>query len=340
LPSGAGDRYRGAAALWRRWLKEGVLLQETVPCFYVVEQTFAWGGRRHARTGVLASLDLRRSGPRTVRRHEKTLSKPKADRLRLLSALKVNTSPIFGLFTDKNGAVRAALRRVEASPAAAHGASADGSRFRLWTVKDRALQKRLSRAFLSKSLLIADGHHRFEVARAYFKKRGPAARGLLIYLCPEEDRGLLVLPTHRVVAPPEDALRRVRAECRLEAKRDLSSLLKALEKHRSPYAFGVFSGSGFFLAVPLKPGGAKSGLCVEWLAKRVTARIDPHHIAYTHAAVEAVQLARSRGGAAFLVKPASVAQIRKAVDRIGLLPQKSTYFYPKVTTGLVFNPLP
>src|SRR5437016_6069940 len=81
LPSGNGDRYRRARELWRAWSQKGVLAQDAAPCFYVVEQRFAYAGRRYVRTGLLAALALRRSGPRAVRRHEKSLSKPKADRL-------------------------------------------------------------------------------------------------------------------------------------------------------------------------------------------------------------------------------------------------------------------
>ncbi|MBI4423757.1 MAG: DUF1015 domain-containing protein [Elusimicrobia bacterium] len=341
LPSGNGNRYRKAAALWRRWRERGVLQGDPAPSYYVVEQRFSHGGRSYVRTGILGALDLRRSGPESVRRHEKTLSKPKADRLRLLSALRVNTSPIFGLFRDKGRGVRATLAKAKSGRPCAAGRSADGSRFLLWRVEAPRLLGSLERAFAAKSLLIADGHHRFEVAREYFRRNPkPEAAGLLIYLCAEEDAGLLVLPTHRVVAPPQEALRQVRARCRLAPKPGLAALLKALDAHPSPYAFGVYApAAGFSLAVPRSRGGARSGLCVEWLAAHVTAHADPHHLKYTHEASEAVALARRLEGAALLVKPAGVRQIRRAVERIGLLPQKSTYFYPKVTTGLVFKPL-
>lgn len=343
LPSGNGDRYRLAAAVWKSWSRRGVLVTDPAPCFYVVEQAFAHGGRRHVRTGILAALNLRRAGPRNVRRHEKTLSKPKADRLRLLSALKVNTSPIFGLFRDAGGAVRGRLERAKSGRPDEAGVSADGSRFKVWRVEEPGAVRALERALGGKTLLIADGHHRFEVAREYFRrhpKRPPQAASMLVYVCAEEDPGLLVLPTHRVVAPPAEALRRVRAGCRILPKPGLEALLKALAAHPSPYAFGLFEPPrGFALAVPGSCGGARSGLCVEYLARRITDGVDPHHLRYTHEAGEAVALARELGGAALLVKPASVAAIRRAVERIGLLPQKSTYFFPKVTTGLVFKPL-
>ena len=133
---------------------------------------------------------------------------------------------------------------------------------------------------------------------------------------------------------------RVAGACRLTPQRSLAALLKAVAAHPSLYAFGLFERSrGPVLAVPKSARGVRSGLCVEWLAKRLTARVDPQSIAYTHDAAQAVRLARARGGAALLVKPASVARIRRAVDRVGLLPQKSTYFHPKIASGLVFNPL-
>lgn len=341
LPSGNGDRYKKAGRVWRAWNLQGIVRRDAAPAYYVVEQSFAHGGRRHVRTGVLAALDLRRAGPRAVRPHEKTLAKPKADRLKQLAALKVNTSPIFGLFRDAGGKVRSMLRRAKAARPDEAGASSDGSRFKVWRVDDPSRVAALERALGPKTLLIADGHHRFEVAKEHFRRHPRSESSMmLVYVCAEEDDGLLVLPTHRVVAPADAALARVKAACRLTPKRGLTALLKALEAHPSPYAFGVFESSGrFALAAPRSAGGAKSGLCVEYLARNVTLGVDPHHLKYTHEASEAIALARSTKGAALLVKPASVADIRRAVERIGLLPQKSTYFFPKITTGLVFRPL-
>ena len=340
LPSGNGDRYLKAGKTWRTWNSRGIVRRDAAPGYYVVEQTFAHGGKNHVRTGVLAALDLRHAGPRAVRRHEKTLSKPKADRLKQLAAIKVNTSPIFGLFRDAGGKVRAQLRRAKAARPDEIGASPDGSRFKVWRVDEPAKVAALERALGPKTLLIADGHHRFEVAKEYFRRHpGPAASTMLVYVCAEEDQGLLVLPTHRVLSPADVALERVKARCRLIPKAGLAALLKALESHSSPYAFGLFVGGRFALAVPKSPAGAKSGLCVEYLARSITQGVDPHHLKYTHEATEAIALARELKGAALLVKPSSVADIRRAVERIGLLPQKSTYFFPKITTGLVFKPL-
>ncbi|MBI4347463.1 MAG: DUF1015 domain-containing protein [Elusimicrobia bacterium] len=341
LPSGNGDRYRKAGGVWRRWNDRGIVRTDHAPAYYVVEQAFAYGGRRYVRTGVLCALDLRRAGPRTVRRHEKTLSKPKADRLKQLAALKVNTSPIFGLFRDAGGAVRALLRRAKSARSDEAGTSSDGSRFKVWRVDEPSTVAALERALGPKTLLIADGHHRFEVAKEYFRRtKTPATSTMLVYVCAEEDAGLLVLPTHRVVSPPGEAQARARERCRLTPKPGLTALLEVLDAHPSPYAFGLFEAPrAFWLAVPKSPEGAKSGLCVEYLARSVTSGVDPHHLKYTHEAAEAVRLARESKGAALLVKPASVADIRRAVERIGLLPQKSTYFFPKITTGLVFKPL-
>ncbi|MBI5202694.1 MAG: DUF1015 domain-containing protein [Elusimicrobia bacterium] len=340
LPAGGEDRYHKAGRLWKSWNERGVVRTDVSPSYYVVEQTFPHGGKRHVRTGVLAALNLRVAGPSAVRRHEKTLSKPKAERLKQLGALKVNSSPIFGLFRDAGGAVRAQLRRAKTGKPDEAGASPDGSRFKVWRVADPSRVAALERALGPKTLLIADGHHRFEVAKEYFRRNPRAAAStMLVYVCAEEDQGLLVLPTHRVLSPADVALARVNANCRLAPKSGLKSLLAALEAHPSPYAFGVYEGGKFALAAPKSPAGAKSGLCVEYLARSITKGVDPHHLKYTHEAAEAIELAHKSKGAALLVKPASVADIRRAVERIGLLPQKSTYFFPKITTGLVFKPL-
>jgi hypothetical protein len=185
----------------------------------------------------------------------------------------------------------------------------------------------------AKKLLIADGHHRFEVARKSGEKT------ILCYLCAEEDAGLAVLPTHRVLDHAQDVRRRIPALCRLAPARSLAALEASLARHASPFAFGLVEGRRFSLAVPAASTGrgVRSRLGVEWLSKRLFAGVDPHRIRYTHDSAEAVRWAGDNGGMAVFVKPVEVADIRLAVARAGLLPQKSTYFFPKMEAGVVFK---
>ncbi len=338
LPEGEGAaKYRNSAALWKRWQKDGVLKRDEAPCFYVCEERFVVAGKPRRRVGFLAALGVTPKAAKDIVAHERTLPKPKADRLKLLGAVKANVSPIFGIFPDPGAAVRGVLARTIKTRPTASGVSPGGTRCRLWALSDEKQVATIRRALSSRKVLIADGHHRCEVSRAYYAlDRRPETETVLAYLCPEEDSGLVMLPTHRIV---KDAVGpAARKACALKSVSSMDELLKLLARSSNPYAFGLLEG-GFSLALPKGPGGCKSGLGVEWLAKRLFGALAPDQIKYTPDARKAVKIARELPGSAVFVKPAPVSQVRRAVAAVGLLPPKSTYFFPKIQTGLVFKSL-
>lgn len=337
LPRGEGAaKYRRAASLWRKWREDKILAQDDAPAFYAIEQRFQWAGRSYRRLGFLAALGVTPKAARFVVAHERTLAKPKADRLKLLGAVKANVSPIFGIFPDPGGKIQGLLRRAVSRRPDAEGRAPDGTACRLWRLNEPALAAALSAKLKPARILIADGHHRFEVSKAYYAKtRKAAAETVLAYLCPEGDSGLVVLPTHRVVKDAS-VLPDAAASCALSPCRGRAQLLKRLERSKNPYAFGLVR-RGRWLAEPRRPNGCRSGLGVEWLKAHLFKDVPPDILAYTPDAAKAEAMARR--GAAVLVKPFPVSQVRKAVAAVGLLPQKSTYFYPKVPTGLVFKAL-
>jgi uncharacterized protein (DUF1015 family) len=339
LPAGEGEqKYAAAAALWRRWRDEGVVERDAEPDLYVVEERFKLGGKAYRRVGFLSALGVTDEGAADVVAHERTLPKPKADRLRLLETVQANISPIFGLFADPTGIARRTLAKALKGKPAASGTMKSGVKYRLWTLSDRAAVAAISKALKGKKVLIADGHHRFEVSRAHWKQSPGAGREtVLAYLCPEEDAGLVVLSTHRVTE--RDGLaERTRELCRVTPCRTRAELIGRLEREKNPYAYGLYL-DRFELAVPRSRDGCRSGLCVEWLGKRLLAEVAPDRIKYTPDAPKAERMARESGAAVVFVKPLEVPQIRKAVRAVGLLPPKSTYFYPKIATGLVFKSL-
>jgi len=338
LPQGEGPvKYRNSADLWKRWRAQGVLGQDAAPCLYVCEERYQVQGKARARVGFLAALGVTPKAAKAIIPHEKTLAKPKADRLKLLGAVKANISPIFGIFPDDSGVVLKTLAKARRGRPAAAGVSAQGVRYRLWALSDPAALAVIGRALSSRRILIADGHHRCEVSRAYYGlTRKPETETVLAYLCCEQDPGLVMLPTHRVVKDAVGA--RALSRCVLKSCRTLPELLKRLDASANPYAFGLHEG-GFWLAEPKNAGGCKSGLCVEWLARHLLGDVAHDRIKYTPDALRAVALAREISGSAVFVKSAPVAQVRRAVKAVGLLPPKSTYFFPKIATGLVFKSL-
>ena len=123
----------------------------------------------------------------------------------------------------------------------------------------------------------------------------------------------------------------------LKKARNLGELERLVARSKNPYAFGLIE-DGFYFGEP-KPNGCKSGLAVEWLGSQLLSGVRPDEMSYTPDAALAVKKAKALRGAAVLVKPFSVAQVRRAAKAVGLLPQKSTFFYPKIATGLAFRPL-
>jgi uncharacterized protein (DUF1015 family) len=338
LPQGSDkEKFKKAARCLRSWFKRGLLIQDSTSAFYLIEENFKLGGKSLRRIGLLGALGLESSSARDVTAHEQTLAKPKSERLELLKTLRLNTSPIFGLFPDSNGALRREFSRIIHQNPIARG-RLQGVSYRLWRVDDPRLNDRLQGLLGKKKILLADGHHRFKVARGYYEETGDKrADSILAYFCAEENGGLAVLPTHRVVQTPGLG-QAVETLCRVKKCATLAQLMRKLAAVRDLRAFGFYD-KGFFLAVPRRPGGCRSGLGVEWIGRQLLAQTPPDQIRYTKDAGEAVSWARKSKGAALILKPFPASQIRKAVSKSGLLPPKSTYFYPKVPAGLVFKPL-
>ena len=337
LPQGAPPaKYARAAALWRKWSVDGTLARDPKPAFYAVEERYKLGAKTKVRRGVLCALGATPKAAAAIIPHERTLAKPKADRLKMLDAVGVNISPIFGVFADPSGAARKAIAAGMKGKPDATGRSHAGVDYRLWAVDEPRLVGAVRRALSPRSILIADGHHRYSVSREHHARtKAPGTDAVLTYLVPDEDPGLVVLPTHRVAR--RSLLKRAGELASLRKARGLAELLKLVERSRNPYAFGLIEG-GFFFGEP-KPRGCRSGLAVEWLGANLLSAVRPDEMSYTPDAALAAKRARAEDGAAVLVKPFSVAQVRRAAKAVGLLPQKSTYFYPKIATGLAFRPL-
>lgn len=338
LPQGEPPaKYARAAALWRRWTADGTLSRDARPAFYAVEERYRLNGSGvRVRRGVLSALGATPRAAKAIIPHERTLAKPKADRLKMLDAVGVNISPIFGVFADPSGAARRAIAAGMKGRPAAAGRSHAGVDYRVWVVDEPSLVARIRKALAPRSILIADGHHRYSVSRDHHARRkSPGSDAVLTYLVPDEDAGLVVLPTHRIVE--KSLLARARSFAPLKTVRTLSELERLVAASKNPYAFGLIEG-GFHFGEP-KPNGCRSGLAVEWLGSQLLAGVRPDEMSYTPDAALAAKRAKACGGAAVLVKPFSVAQVRRGAKAVGLLPQKSTYFYPKIATGLAFRAL-
>jgi uncharacterized protein (DUF1015 family) len=354
-PSGGRNKYQNAAALFKQWQHKGILAEDGIPSFYLYEQAFNDHGKKAVRTGFFASLKLENPHTGAVKPHEKTLAKPKADRLSLLRAVKANLSPIFGLFGDKKAVFAGISAKLKRSAPDAAAKDNEGTVHTLWRLDDTAQCKALMRLLAGQNVFIADGHHRYETAWNYAqeitKRNGkqPDAEYnyVMTFLCPMQDKGLVIWPTHRVAAMPADLEANIEKNFNILPENAFAGLVR-----RSLGAGGaqplklVMNGRASTLTVKNKnilvkampdKCGAYRDLGVSILHSLLFANVDPASITYVKDEKEAVTLAKKTSRIAVIVPPTPMQAIEDIALAGQVMPQKSTYFFPKVATGIVIH---
>jgi uncharacterized protein (DUF1015 family) len=361
----SGDPYRAAARTIDDWRAEGVLVADAEPAFWALTQDYtAPDGTTHSRHGILARVRVEDYETGTVRPHERTHPGPLEDRLELTRATRLNLSPIFSLSTaDAWPLVEPAL---DAEPWG-EATDEDGTVNRVWRVGDpevvAAVQERLAGA----ELLIADGHHRYETARAYRDEIGGEGPHdyTLMALTGLDDPGLLVFPTHRLLSGfADDPERQQRLGSGLRELFEVSEVPTAEIDPAGEQGVGVFGLYDSFhkqaYRLRLKdtteldrrlegmPEAYRrlDSAILETLVLKGLAEMSDHDIdarnglEYAKSVPDA--LAQVDGGAfdvAFIQRPVPVEQVKAVAETDANMPPKSTYFFPKVMTGMVFNPV-
>ncbi|MBA3437147.1 MAG: DUF1015 domain-containing protein, partial [Thermoleophilaceae bacterium] len=204
---GGGDPYQHAEEVFEAWREQGVLVRESEPALWVLEQHYtAPDGGEQRRRGLFARVLVEDYGPGRIRPHERTHPGPKEDRLSLTRATRANLSPIFSLFADPDNAAAEAMEAAAAAEPFASAADHEGTRNTLWRVADPQAISILQGALAGAELLIADGHHRYETARVYAEEVGGEGehRYVLMLLCSLSDPGLTIFPTHRLLTGLKD----------------------------------------------------------------------------------------------------------------------------------------
>jgi uncharacterized protein (DUF1015 family) len=307
-------------------------------------------------------------GAGRIRPHERTHPGPKEDRLRLTRATRANLSPIFSLFPDAGGAATETLAQATGGEPFAEATDGEGTRNTLWRVSDPEQIAALQAALADAELLIADGHHRYETARVYADELGGEGdhRYVLMFLVALDDPGLLIFPTHRMLSGLKDHSEKQEA-IRDVARRDFH--IETLEDARElePPADGGRVAFGYmdsFLKRPFRltlkdqriADDALAGMpepyrrletaVLEALVLRGALGMSEDDISHLRGLDYSKNLAdaieRVESGAAdagFFMRATPVEQVREVAAAGESMPPKSTYFYPKVPTGLVFNPL-
>ena len=366
-----GDPYENAATLLAEWQQAGALVRDDEPSFWILTQDYlAPDGSRRTRSGFLAAVKIEEYGAGKIRPHERTHPGPKEDRLRLTRATKTNLSPIFALYSDSTGAARATIAaQTEGEP---HGEQTDddGTVNRLWRVNDLDAQAALSEALDPAELLIADGHHRYETARIYADEIGGDGphRFVLMNLVALEDPGLSVFPTHRLISGLADdparatALRETVERCfevtELESTDELPPNGLS-DDGRLQFGY-LDSRHNRPLRLVLRDQAIADEALADFPApyRKLDAAVlealilkgplglsedDISHfngLGYSRSDEEALALLENgEYDAAFFLSGAPIVQIQEIAGAGVNMPPKSTFFTPKVPTGLVFNPL-
>ena len=371
------NRYTRAAAWFREWLTEGTLVRDAVPSLYYYEQEFTIPGKRtYVRKGFLGALKLSAFGEGEVFPHERTLSKPKEDRLALMRATDAHMSPIFALYSDPKDEVLKSLRFAMAGAPDMAAVDDLGVKHRVWTVSQPKALLGAVEGMKGKGVFIADGHHRYETALAFrdeMRKRhgaNPAAayEHVLMFLCNMDDEGIVILPTHRGVHSlpgfsAEGLLAKVRAHLPVES-RDGSpeDALRAVEEAGRKGKAIAWSAGGNRYHVASFPD--LSAFCDKFLSK-FPPQLRPLDVVLLHGFIleqllgispeavtagqcvkyykdpskAAADLASGAIQVAFFMNAVTIPEFRDVSLSGHVLPQKSTFFYPKIGTGLLIFPV-
>jgi uncharacterized protein (DUF1015 family) len=370
------NRYTRAARHLKDWQNDGILKQDTARSLYVYHQDFEVEGKRYTRKGFMARVRLEPFGQGRIYAHEETMSGPKADRLKLFHATAMNLSQIFGLFPDAEGAVQgqldAAIRRAPPLEATDHL----GVVSRIWPVTDQHIVSAVTGMMGPKPVFIADGHHRYETGLRYLEERR-AARAvpdneappnfILMMLVSMNDPGLVILPTHRLVSGlpnlTAEQLRGVlephfevqRVGTGDSAARETWEMIE-MDGSQNLMGFGTVADGVWQTARFRTPqlmaqlagehSAAWQGLGVSILHVAVLGKSLPARFAgqqqcrYVHLVSEVTEAAAAKAcQLAVLVPPASMRHVEEIAGKLEKMPPKSTYFYPKLLSGLVFNSL-
>lgn len=370
------NRYTRAAQTLRDWINEGILAQDSARCLYVYNQEFEVEGKRYTRRGFMARVRLEKFGAGRIYPHEETMSGPKADRLKLFHATNMNLSQIFGLFPDEGGEVQAKLDAATVAAPPIQATDHLGVVSKLWPIADQSVIGAVSRLLAPKPIFIADGHHRYETALRYLDEKQQAgevtsadapANFVLMMLVSMHDPGLVILPTHRLVSLPSDVnadqLRSVLGnhfELDVvgkgpEAARQTWEWIEA-DGGQSLLGFGTvadgvwmtgrFKSTALMAQVAGEHSAEWRGLAVAVLQRVILEKLLPEWgqkaptCQYVHLLKEVNDAAAAKScQLAVLVPPASMQHVEKIAGNLEKMPPKSTYFYPKLLTGLVFHSL-
>ncbi len=352
------NRYTRAKCNLQKWMQESILIRDEIPYFYVYEADYSIFGKNKRLRGLVALVRLEELGE-GVYPHEATYSKPKADRLNLMMACNGNISPIYALYNSPERVTSKIIHSLDTPPLIS-ATDFDGSVHKLYRIHDLYLYESIINEFSNKAIYIADGHHRYEVALE-FKKEMHKIHGIrtndnilepydyiMMFLANIQDDGISILPTHRLIgsiSSSKEIISKIRDYFdvyTVEIEYDIREILTSYGKN----SIGLYIKNDEKWYILKYNGGARldihpalSSLDVVILHELIFKQsLGITDFAYEMNPEEALKMVRSSlYGAAFFLNPTGVDDVEKAALANVRMPPKSTYFYPKLLTGLIIN---
>lgn len=367
LSKGEGDeKYIEAADTFRRWINEGVLIKDREACIYPYYQEFNEHGKTIMRKGFIAAVRLEDFSSKRIIPHERTFAGPKLDRLKLTSACRANLSPVFAIYSDPEGALAKSIEDRLSKEPIVNAVSGDGVKNYLWRISDSDLLSQIRSRMSDSVLLIADGHHRYETALEYRntqRKRSDESSEdkdyeyVMMYLSRVEGEGLVIKPTHRVVKnlgslETQDFLQKLRNKFNIEV---VSGAQFAPDGNKKlPFNEGISTLNHQEFAIVTNDSdfifkfSSKESLSVRYknlgvmlLHGEVFGEIineEKADILYTKSVEEVVRLVRTGDyKLGFILPPVRAKDLYEVALSGEKMPHKTTYFYPKLLSGLVFH---
>ena len=359
------NKYQMAQLRIEQWLKKGILTREYEPAVFVSRQEFTLDGKKYERTGVIAALRLYNYNENMVFPHEGTYKAPKADRLNMLRTVQKDLEPVFLIYSDPERKTIALLQEVAKTEPIIQVTDSLKVKHTVWRVTDPQKIKQLQADLSSKTMVITDGHHRYESALAYrdeMRSKGnwtedSAFNFHMSYIVPIQEEGLVVLPTHRLLKEfklTDEVLQGFKPFFDIS---EIDSTVEALEyflkSHVNEHAFCIYTGSKAY-GLTLKHDKSVYNsvraqvskktkifdvvilrdIVFKHILKTGELNMDEQilYVRWTRAAVDKVD--RGEANVAFLVNPISAQTVAEIAQQHELLPEKSTDFYPKMVSGL------
>jgi uncharacterized protein (DUF1015 family) len=364
LPS-EENKYEIARQRINQWTDEGVLTKDEEPAVFVSKQEFTLSGRKRVRTGLIAALRLYSYSESMVFPHEVTYSEPKADRLNMLRTVQKDLEPVFLIYSDPENKTINFFAEIAKTKPTIEVVDSHGVKHTVWKVADSQQLRFLKKEMEDKTLVITDGHHRYESAIAYRDERrnemkwteDSAFNFHMCYMVPVQDEGLVVLPTHRLLKGFKLSKSYFQELERFFSVTEVTSTVEAaeeyLERHSEEHAFCVYDGARAYglllkdekIVVDIVNAGCPREVCLldvvilrdlifKHVMKTGEMKMDKH-ILYAGSTKEAFEkISRGEAELAFLVNPTNPKMVWQIAQKRWRLPEKSTDFYPKPVSGL------